>query len=182
MGAARWMLTGLALLAASGCEKVPLVDINARFARADAVWFEEEETLFFFYRVEADQALTARSRMELTWRTDDAEQAWAPVETLPRVHTHVPVPCGRTGFCGSTSLHVKSLPRLVGLRLRYHDEGQMTLDAQVNLHVIHKGEPHTNRSLVVYGVFDESNTRVQWRARQLYHDREEITVFARIGS
>ncbi len=168
MGAARWMLTALALVAAAGCQKVPLVDINARFARADAVWFEEEETLFFFYRVEADQGLGARSRVELTWRTDDAEQPWAPLETLPKVHTHVPVPCGRTGFCGSTSLHVKSLPRMVGLRLRYHDEGEMVLDAQTNLHVIHQGAPHTNRSLVVYGVFDESNTRVQWRGRHTF--------------
>lgn len=166
-----WGLVAVCALAPglTGCEKVPLQDIEARFTLADAVWFEAEETLFYFWRLEAQQGLGETSQLEVTWRTDDAYQPWAPVHTLTTVHLHVPVDCGNKGRCGSLSLHVAGIPREVGVRLRYHREGAVILSPPAtSLNVVNEGPPHLSRSLAVYGVFDETNRAVQWRARHVF--------------
>lgn len=150
------------------CEKVPIVDINAGFSLADAAWFSEEETLFIFYRVGAEQGLGAESQVEITYLTDDGEVPWTPVSEFTTVHTHVPVDCGNKARCGSTSLHVARPPRQVGVRLRYHRDGELTLPAPVKLNVIGAGPAYSHRSLAVYGVFDEGNAQVQWRARHQF--------------
>jgi hypothetical protein len=157
-----------AMVAQVGCEKVPLVDIQARFARADSIWFAEEETLFIFYRVEAEQGLGPASQIELSYRSGAVEQDFTPVPELTPVHTHLPVDCGSRALCGSTSLRVAQAPREVRLRLRFHRDGQTTLDAPVAFNVVGKGPAHTNRSLIVYGVFDDSNRQVEWRVRHQF--------------
>jgi hypothetical protein len=157
-----------AVAACVACEKVPLVDINAGFTLADASWFSEEETLFIFYRLGAEQGLGPESQIEITYRTDDGEVPWTPISEFPTVHTHVPVDCGGKGRCGGTSLQVARAPRQVGVRLRYHRDGELTLPASVKVNLIGTGPAYSHRSLVVYGVFDEGNTRVQWRARHQF--------------
>ncbi len=161
------MLTVLALLFAA-CEKVPIVDIGATFSLSDATWFQDEETLFIFYRVEALQGLGPKSQIEVTYRTDDLEQPWANIADLPAVHTHLPVSCGQYMLCGSTSLHVKTVPRDVGIRLRYHHDGSLAAVSTVTFNVVGSGPAHLSRSLLIYGVFDATNTHVQWRARHQF--------------
>lgn len=158
------VLSTVVLLAMAGC-KVPIFDIQAAFTLADATWFEEEQTLFFFYRVEAQQGIGEDSSIEVTWRTDDVDQPWTELQTLPQIHTHLPVDCGVNARCGSGSVKVEKVPRQVGIRLRYHREGQLFLTPAPTYNVVGLGPPNTNRSLLVYGVFDEPNARVQWRAR-----------------
>ncbi|MDY7226582.1 hypothetical protein [Hyalangium rubrum] len=158
----------LALVACAACEKVPIVDINAGFTLADAAWFSQEETLFVFYRVEAEQGLGPESQIEISYRTDDGEIAWTPVSEFTTVHTHVHVDCGSKARCGSTSLKVARAPRQVGVRLRYHREGELMLPASVNVNLIGSGPAYSHRSLIVYGVFNEANTQVQWRARHQF--------------
>ncbi|WP_224367852.1 hypothetical protein [Hyalangium versicolor] len=158
----------LALALCAACEKVPISDIYAGFTLADAAWFSQEETLFIFYRVEAEQGLGPESQIEISYRTDDGEVPWTPVSEFTPVHTHLPVDCGNKARCGSTSLHVARAPRNVGVRLRYHREGALTLSAPVKLNLIGAGPAYSHRSLVVYGVFDEANTHVQWRARHQF--------------
>jgi hypothetical protein len=157
-----------AVVSCAACEKVPIVDINAGFTLADAAWFSEEETLFIFYRVGAEQGLGPESQIEITYRTDDGEVPWTPISEFTTVHTHVPVDCGNNGRCGSTSLHVARAPRQVGVRLRYHRDGELTLPAPVKLNIIGAGPAWSHRSLAIYGVFDEANTHVQWRARHQF--------------
>ncbi|MCA9546723.1 MAG: hypothetical protein KC613_20095, partial [Myxococcales bacterium] len=91
--------------------------------------------------------------------------------------THVPVDCGPNTRCGSTSLAVPLPPRDVAVRLRYHRDGELTLDPDTQLNVVGAGPPHTNRSLLVYGVFTEDNRAVQWRGRHLFPTlrNEEVT-------
>ena len=48
--------SALLLLMALSC-KVPYSNVNAGFVLSDATWFEDEQTLFFFYRVDAEQGL-----------------------------------------------------------------------------------------------------------------------------
>ncbi|WP_257450433.1 hypothetical protein [Archangium lipolyticum] len=168
MDRARLLLIGIIAIAVAACEKVPIVDINAGFALADVAWFEEEDTLFVFYQANAEQGLGPESQIELTVRTDHFELPWTPLSQLRTVHTHVPVDCGPKSVCGSTSLALGEPPRDVRLRLRYHRDGEMALNARVVLNVIGRGPAHTNRSLLVYGVFDETNTHVQWRARHQF--------------
>lgn len=168
-----WLpLFGLFATALGGCgawqPKVPITDVNASFALADATWFEDEHTLFVFYRVDAEQGLGPESQFEIAWRTDTREQEWTALQSFAFVHPHVEVDCGRTSRCGSASIFIPEVPRDVRFRLRYHREGQMTLDAPVALNLMGTGPAHTNRSLVVYGVFEETNTRVQWRARHQF--------------
>jgi hypothetical protein len=158
----------LVLFSCAACEKVPIVDINAGFTIADAAWFSEEETLFIFYRVGAEQGLGPESQIEITYRTDDGEVPWTPVSDFTTVHTHELVDCGSNGRCGSTSLRVAKAPRQVGVRLRYHRDGELTLPASVRVNLIGAGPAWSNRSLIVYGVFDEANTHVQWRARHQF--------------
>jgi len=162
------IVAGVASGFVAACEKVPITDVAARFEIADVAWFAEEQTMFVFYRVQAEQGLGAASVVELTYRTDDKDQPWVPVADLPTVHTHLPIDCGLNARCGSTSLAVGKPPRQVGIRLRYHRDGQVTLDPKVNVNVVTEGPAHTNRSLLVYGVFDASNTQVQWRARHQF--------------
>ena len=178
-----------------GCGvKVPVVDINAGFTLADAAWFEEEQTMFVFWNVGAEQGLGPESQIEVTWRTDDTFVPWTAISDLPPIHTHLPVLCGPRTMCGSTSIKIQKVPREVGLRLRYHRDGELSVypwaylsdagfsdagpsdtgggggDAGTPLvfNVIGKGPPWTNRSLVVYGVFEETNNTVQWRARHQF--------------
>jgi len=158
----------LAALLLTACDKVPITDINAGFTLAEATWFEEEQTLFVFYRLEAQQGLGPESQVELSYLTDEVELPWTPIAELTPVHTHVPVDCGENGRCGSISLHVPIVPRDVRVRLRYHRTGEMMLDAPLLYHVIGRGPAWSHRSLIVYGVFDETNTRVQWRARHQF--------------
>lgn len=162
------LLVFVASAAACDFVKVPVTDINAGFTLAEATWFEEEQTLFFFYRIDAQQGLGALSQIEITYRTDDLAQPWAPLSSLPAVHTHVEVDCGPNSKCGSRSLHVARLPRDIRLRLRYHRDGQMFLNAPLNINTVLTGPAHTNRSAILYGVFDEQNLHVQWRLRHQF--------------
>lgn len=178
----RSMMLVLAVAASGGCTKIPISDVAAGFELADAVWFEDEETLFIFYTLSAEQGLSTESRIEVRYRTDDEIVDWAPVLVdqdgvgqladpdgpRPLVHLHLPVDCGFARICGSLSVHVPLMPRDVGVRLRYHRAGATFLNAETILFTVGSGPPHTSRSLIVYGVFDESNRRVQWRGRHRF--------------
>ena len=133
----RWLVAGL--LFGVACTKVPVVDIAAGFVRADAAWFEGEETLFYFYNVHAEQGLGPTSVIEITWQTDDERVDWTPLSELPSVHTHLPVDCGVEALCGSHSLHVPLQPRNVELRLRYGEGVQMLLDCFVHNFGVKRG-------------------------------------------
>lgn len=156
------------LLAGPSCRKVPIFDVYASFVQADVSWFAAEETLFVFTEVQAEQGLSDLSVLELTYTTDDGEVPWTPLDELVTVHTHVPVDCGDTALCGSASVHVPLEPRDVGVRLRYHREGELSLGAEAVFNVVDEGPDHLNRSLIVYGVFDEPNQRIQWRGRHQF--------------
>ena len=166
IGPLSWV--GMGLLLCAACTKVPLTQVHVGFTLADATWFEDEETLFVFYQVEADQGLGAASQLELSYVTDNVSSPWTPLAEIPPVHTHLPVDCGPKMRCGSTSLHVAKVPTQVRLQLRYHRDSALTLPATVALHVVGQGPPQTQRSLLVYGVFDASNTHVQWRERHQF--------------
>lgn len=169
IGARRAVVAAVALaLPAASCSKVPIHDVAAGFALADASWFAEEETLFVFYDLSADQGLNDESVLEIAYATDDEVVDWTALADLPAVHTHVPVDCGTTSLCGSWSLHVEKEPRDVALRLRYHRDGEMALDADTVFNVVGEGDPWSHRSYLVYGVFDETNRRVQWRGRHRF--------------
>ena len=159
---------GVAVSAVAGCTKVPLIDIEVGFSRADTTWFAEEDTLFVFYELSAEQGLSDDSVLEITYQTDRERLDWTDVSTLPTVHTHVPVDCGPQAMCGSTSLAVSAPPRDVRLRLRYHRDGPLALEPETLYNAVGEGLPHDHRSYVVYGVFDETNTRVQWRGRHQF--------------
>jgi hypothetical protein len=151
------------------CEpKVPIVDVGATFSIAEATWFEAEETLFVFYRVEVVQGLSSTARMELGYLTDTERVEPASLESFAPVHEHVAVDCGARALCGSWSVHIPDAPRNVTLRLRYHEDGALTLAAPVAFSIVQAGAAHTNRSAIVYGVFDEENTSVQWRLRHQF--------------
>lgn len=155
-------------LAVTSCTKVPIFDIEAGFSRADAAWFAEEDTLFFFYELDAEQGIGDETVIEITYATNDGQLPWTDIATLPSVHRHVPVDCGPTALCGSTSVHVPLEPRRVGIRMRYHRDGELALDADTSFNVVGPGPAHSHRSMVVYGVFDESNRRIQWRGRHQF--------------
>lgn len=168
---ARPPLAPLALLAlcavAPGC-KVEFIDIGAAFSIADAAWFAEEETLFVFYEAEAAQGFGDETLVELSFTTDDGVVDWTPIDAFATVHPHVAADCGPDRRCGSTSLHVPREPRDVAVRLRYHRDGELTLDPVTRFNVIGQGPSHTHRSLLVYGVFAEDARSVQWRARHRF--------------
>ncbi len=169
MTTARARLLGLGLWALLlSCDKVPFVDINASFSISDVSWFEDERTMFVFYRVDAEQGIGPESLIELRYGTDDVFVDWTPLGQLTPVHTHLPVDCGPRAKCGSLSIAVEKVPRSVSLRLRYHRSGVLSLNAPVVFNVVGTGPAHLVRSLAVYGVFDETNTRVQWRARHQF--------------
>lgn len=161
------LLLALALTS-GGCEKLPLLQVQTGFTLASGAHFAEEATLFLFYRLEADQGLGPESVVELSYRTDSEEVGWTPLSALPMVHTHLPVDCGSTCRTGSASVEVHEVPRDVRLRLRYHRDGALALETEVALDTIGEGPAPAHRSLVVYGVLDESNRRVQWRSRHQF--------------
>jgi len=158
----------LGLLALASCNKVPIVDVEAGFTLADAAWFAEEQTLFVFYEVSAEQGINEPSVIEITYATDEERVGWTILEELPMVHTHLPVDCGPSALCGSASLSVPEEPRNVAIRLRYHVDGELSLQSSTAYNVVGPGNTWSNRSLVVYGVFDEDNERVQWRGRHQF--------------
>jgi hypothetical protein len=162
------LAVALLLVGMMSCGKVPIHAVGAGFVLADASWFADEETLFIFYDVEAEQGLGDPSVIEVTYTTDDVQIPWTPVSELSTVHTHLDVDCGVNAMCGSTSLHVPLEPRDVGIRLRYHRDGQLSLTANPVFNVVGTGDPHAQRSLVVYGVFEEANRRIQWRGRHQF--------------
>ncbi|MFT7519005.1 MAG: hypothetical protein ACI9MC_001141 [Kiritimatiellia bacterium] len=181
----RW----LAVIAlCTSCTKVGIVPVAAGFVQADASWFSQEQTLFLFYEVGAEQGIGDPSVVEITYATDTERVDWTPVSSLPTVHTHFSVDCGNNARCGSTSLYVPLEPRDVGIRLRYHRDGVLALTTDTAFNVVGPGPAHTHRSMVVYGVFNEANQRVQWRGRHQFPTvrnmraselglRREFTVF-----
>jgi hypothetical protein len=150
------------------CNKVPLVQVQAQFDLADATWFEEEQTLFIFYTVSADQGIGPQSVVELTYTTDDGTFPWTEVGQIPTVQIHVPAVCTPDALCGSTSVKVPKPPRDVGLQLRWARGGELTLPATVTFNIVNSGSPWTHRSLIVYGVLDQPNTLPQWRSRNVF--------------
>jgi hypothetical protein len=158
----------LVLALFSACAKVELVNASIAFTLADAVWFEQEQTLFVFYRVEAEQGIEPPSTIELKYRTDNEVADWKPLSAYSPVHTHIAIDCGPRTRCGSWSVKVPLVPREVGLRLRFQPDGPLALNAPIQLSVIGPGPAHSNRSLVLYGVFDEGNKHVQWRSRHQF--------------
>ena len=146
------------------CAKVPIFDVAAGFTLADAAWFAEEDTLFIFYQVSAEQGIGDPSIIEITYTTDNERVDWTLLSDLPTVHTHEPIDCGSNARCGSSSLRVALEPRDVNIRLRYHYDGELSLDTDTVYNVVDTGSPHSHRSLIIYGVFDETNQWVQWRA------------------
>jgi hypothetical protein len=174
-----------ALATNSGCEnweeatRVPLVAVNAGFDLADAVWFEEERTLFVFWRFAADQGLGPTSRIEIGIVTASGERPILPVADYTPVHRHVGVDCGVRGRCGSVSIALDEEPLAVPIQLRWHEEGQLVLGQDADLTIVRAGRPWLQRSAVVYGVFDGDNARVQWRLRHQFpnlgnHDVEAL--------
>lgn len=161
---------GLVLAAAwaAGCGKVPIDEVETSFPVATATWFEEEDTLFLFAKVTADQGLTRDSVLEASWRTDEGPVDWTPIAALPTVHTHLPVDCGPRALCVSASVAVPDRPRDVRIRLRWHREGELALQPPTDFSVVGRGEDWRSRSAVVYGVFDGANERVQWRLRHQF--------------
>jgi hypothetical protein len=157
----------LSLVGAS-CRKVPITQVETVFQVADAAWFAEEETLFVFAEVHADQGLGEPSLLEVTWTTDDGEVPWTPLSELTNVHTHLPVDCGPRALCQSASVAVPLEPRNVRVRLRYHRDGELAFEADTAYNVVGRGPAHSNRSFVVYGVFDETNRAIQWRGRHQF--------------
>lgn len=151
-----------------GCDKVPLQDVGASFPFAKAAWFAQEETLFLFYEAEAEQGISKESDIEVSFVTDDGKQKWVPVSQLKNVHTHEAVKCSPKGLCGSASPRVTKEPRNVTFRLRYHRDGETALEFTPEFHVMGSGPAFTNRSFLVYGVFDALNRRVQWRGRHQF--------------
>lgn len=156
-----------ALLSLAGC-KVPFTDIGGVFVLADATWFAEEETLFIFYEIQADQGLGPEAQIEVQFITDDGVIEWTPLSAFEMVHTHVPVDCGVNLLCGSASIHVPREPRAMQLQLRYHPDSALSREAPVRYNVVGPGPAHTHRSLLIYGVFTEDNRSVQWRARHRF--------------
>jgi hypothetical protein len=167
----------LSCLVASTCQKVPIADINASFLLADVTWFEQEKTLFVFYRVNAEQGLSSTSQIEVSYQTDTAIQPWVALDSLTKVHTHQAIDCGPKQLCGSTSVAVDLEPRQVRMRLRYDKQGETFLDSSVALNIV-KARAPAQRSLVVYGVFDANNERIQWRGRHQFPTlrNQEVTA------
>jgi hypothetical protein len=168
--ASRFVGTWLALMCLqapflAGCRKVGLTSVGAGFSVSQATWFEAEQTLFFFYDVSAEQGVSRDSALEIRYTTDDGDVPWKELSTLPQVHTHEKVDCGRLALCGSGSLRVAKKPRNVMARLRYHRDGATALEDAADTFIVDAREPHISRSYLVYGVFDASNTLVQWRGR-----------------
>ncbi len=158
-----WATLGLTV----GSCKVGLTNIDAAWVLADVTWFQDEQTLFVFYHVDAQQGLGPLSQIELSYTTDEATVPPTSLDALPTVHTHLPVDCGPYSLCGSASTKVDIEPRNVALRLRYNRDGEIFLNATVTYNVVGSGPPNT-RSAQVYGVFDETNDQVQWRLRHTF--------------
>jgi hypothetical protein len=167
----------VSMFLAQGCDlwdiypwqaRVPIQDVGAQFTIADASWFEAEQTLFIFYEIESNQGLSDASQIELAYLTDDVDQPFIHLESLEPVHTHLDATCGDQTICGSYSVKVENAPREIGLRLRYHRDGEMTLDADVAAHLILSEKGSNSRSAIVYGVFNEENTHIQWRLRHQF--------------
>lgn len=148
--------------------KVPLSDVEAQFLLADASWFDEEDTLFVFYELQAEQGIGVDPAIEIRYRTATEDVPWTALDAFEMVHPHEPVDCGENALCGSASIHVPFEPSEVDLRLRYHRQGELVLDTDTVFNVVGPGPAHTHRSLIVYGVFDEANEHVQWRTRNRF--------------
>jgi hypothetical protein len=164
----------LCVVAAGACDdwqertRVPLVLVNAGFELADAVWFEEEHTLFVFWRFGSDQGLGPTSRVEIGIETATGVRPAQPVASYTPVHRHIEVDCGVQGRCGSVSILLDEEPLAVPIQLRWHEDGELVLGQDAALTIVRAGVPWLQRSAVVYGVFDGDNARIQWRLRHQF--------------
>ena len=65
--------------------------------------------------------------------------------------------------------HADAVERAIARsRERRLRDGELVLNAAEDVHIIAAGAPNNSRSAVLYGVFNEENTHVQWRLRHQF--------------
>ncbi len=177
-----------------GCSKVGLIKLEPSLALGQAYWFEEEKTLFVFYRVTREEPFDDLGRVEVNFEgngdgrktypgewddvsslatpeaqvTDsvDPETFWHNAVGFKSLHTHLPVDCGTHERCGSLSVNLAHAPDSVKLRYRFHADGIANTTWELpNIQVSGRFFPH---SFFVYGVFDQSNRFTRWQGQHAF--------------
>ncbi|MEL6548591.1 MAG: hypothetical protein AAFQ82_28470, partial [Myxococcota bacterium] len=117
------------------------------------------------------------SVIEVRYDTDSERVNWTAIEDLEWVHTHLPTCQDNTRQrCGSASVRVAERPRNITMRMRYRPETPLGVEVILNTNIVSSSLPWNDRSLLVYGVFDESNQAIQWRSRHTFPTLRNETV------
>ncbi|MCX6127916.1 MAG: hypothetical protein NTX25_02485 [Proteobacteria bacterium] len=144
-----------------------------QFSEVKAFWFEDEASFFLFYRI--DHPLIQRPDSALEFSLNQGN-SWTDVKDVQNIHQHDAVDCGNVARCGSLSQKADTQVADIRLRLRFHKDSELADLAEFPVVIVKSSSPF-KRSFYIYGIFDTSNTYVQWRGRHqfpgLSHEQAE---------
>lgn len=155
------LLLSLALGAFSCQDKVPFERLETSYPLFQSYWYESEATTYIFYQLESSRRIRDEAVVEYSL---DGEN-WTDIALATNVQQHESVDCGPRVRCGSISLASQEAPASTHLRYRFHREGELA-DSTVNfISPVRIQRGSHSRSFFVFGIFDETNSFIQWRGR-----------------
>ncbi len=158
------LFIGMCLSLWSCREKVGLQRDILTFPLAKAFWYEREATLFVFYRLEHPLVQRAQAVLEMSL---DGGDNWLDTAAIQNVHQHLASDCGPQVLCGSLSLLRDQALAKLTLRYRYHRDASLGDQTQIAVVQVRAQSP-APQSYSLYGIFDATNTYVQWRGRHQF--------------
>ena len=164
----RALLFAMTVFIATGCRKIPLREDYGSSDLGVVHWYEHEKVAYLFWTINEDQ----RRFVNPVWTISYVSESSAggdevhPEEELQLakgVHEHRPGSCGGQRVCMSYSFVSERPLRQVKVRFFYDAEQPLSLDISLTVQN-HKADPVASAySVLPYGVFDETNTRVEIR-------------------
>lgn len=145
------------------CRKAGLTQVSSHLDIIGAYRVADENVDYLFFELTEIPEVLGSSQWFYAFDDGNgtfksSETTWKTLDLSTGVHQHKMVECSPGVHCGSFSWPTDPNIQRVALRMLYHPEGTAEHIAQATMR-----DFGTNLSAMVFGVYDSSNSRIQFR-------------------
>lgn len=157
------LLTYSSLMPIQSCRKAGVTQIPSHLDIISSYRVKDENVDYLFFELTEISEVLERSQWFYAFDDgngtfNSAAATWKPLDLATGVHQHKMVECSSGVHCGSFSWTSNQNVQRVALRMLYNPEGTAELVTSASIR-----DFGTNLSAMVFGVYDTSNTRIQFR-------------------